>query len=181
MAKRVFMIFKSIVKFIPALFYSIVILALFYWQFNTLYGAIITHYTEEKLSILYGFLFIYLFSVLILTTTLVNLLHYLLKSKAFVSITLLTLLIFYGLSFREFYHIIAYFIHYPLPSNALMGIVFFIILTFGYALYSMVILYFKARMPLSHIVIFFMLGMGYSLYFIEHYCQPLEQLFQELL
>ncbi len=162
---------QSIIKFIPSLLYSIVILALFYWQFNIQYSAIIANLTEEKLSILYGYLFIYLFGVLFFTITLVNLLHYLIKDKAFVIITLLTLSIFYALSFTEFYHIIEYFINYPFDSNTIMGMIFFMILTLGYALYSMSILYFKDRTPLSHIIIFSLLGGAYSLYFINQYCQ----------
>jgi hypothetical protein len=167
------MIFQSIIKFIPALLYSVLTLALFYWQFNTVYSFIITHFTEEKLSMLYGYLFIYLFGILILTTTFINLLHsFLIKDKGFVLVTLGTLGIFYGFSFKEFYHIIEYFIHYPLSTNAIMGMVFFMLLAFGQLLYSLGILLFKERLPLSHIAIFFILGGGYALYFINQYAHP---------
>ncbi len=165
--------FQSRIKFIPSLLYSIIILALFYWQFNVQYSTIIANFTEEKLSILYAYLFIYLFGILIFTITMVNLLHYLAKDKAFVIITLLTLIIFYALSFGEFYHIIKYFINYPFDSNTIMGMIFFMLLSLGYALYSMSILYFKDRMPFSHILIFSLLSGGYVLYFINQYTPSL--------
>jgi hypothetical protein len=168
------MIFQSIIKSVPALLYSVLTLALFYWQFNMVYSFIITHFTEEKLSILYGYLFIYLFGILFIMTTLVNLLHYfLLKNKIFVTITLLTLTLFYGFSFKEFYHVIEYFINYPFSSNTIMGMIFFMLLTLGQIFYSLVLFFFRDHMPLSHIVIFFLLGGGYTLYFINQYCKPL--------
>jgi hypothetical protein len=163
------MIFKSITKFTPSLLYSVLVLALFYWQFNTSYHSIIMHFTEAKLSTLYGYLFLYLFGVLMVTTTLTNLLHYfLLRERAFVAITLTTLLLFYGFSFKEFYHIIEYFINYPLSNNEIIGMVFFMILVLGEALYSIILLLFRDRMPLSHLIIFFILGGGYILYFINY-------------
>ncbi len=174
------MIVQTIIKFIPALLYSIAFLGLFYWQFNHVYGFIINHFTEEKLSILYGYLFIYLFGIYIVATTLINLLHYLLKTKALVFTVNITLLIFYALSFGEFYHIIDYFIDYPLPSNSIMGMIFFMILTFGYSLYSMVILFFKDFMPLSHIFVLFVLGLGYALYFTHFHCIPLDIMWENI-
>jgi len=174
MAKRVFMVFQSIIKFIPALLYSIVFLGLFYWQFISVYAFIINHYKESKLFILYGYLFVYLFGVSIVTVTLTNLLHkYIIKSVAFVAIIIGTLLIFYGLSFGEFYHIIEYFITHPLPSNSIMGMIFFIVLSIGYSLYSIGILFFKESIPLSHIVFFLGIGTFYSAGFIHYYCMPL--------
>jgi hypothetical protein len=154
--------------------YSIVFLGLFYWQFIYIYGLTISHFTEERLFILYGYLFVYLFGVLILTISFINMLHsFLIKQKSFVIITTLTLLIFYGVSFNEFYHIISFFIKYPLSSSAIMGVVFFIILSLIYTLYSMIILIFKKDMPLSSIVIFLGLGTAYSVGFIHYYCKAL--------
>ena len=170
MVKRVLMIFQSIIKFIPALLYSIVFLWLFYWQFIYVYDFIINYFTTEKLSILYAYLFIYLFGIPIIAMTFINFLHkYLVKSKPFVITIATTLLIFYGLSFAEFYHVIEYFIHYPLTFNAIMGMIFLIILSLGYTLYSMSILFFKESMPLSHIAVFLLLSIVYGVLFIEQY------------
>jgi hypothetical protein len=174
MAKRVSMIFQSITKFIPALLYSIVFLGLFYWQFISVYGFIIDHYKESKLFVLYGYLFVYLFEVSIIAVTIINLIHkYLIKSISFIAISIMTLLIFYGLSFGEYYHIIDYFISYPLSPNSIMGMIFFIVLSVIYALYSIGILFFKESIPLSHIVIFLGVGTAYSVGFIHYYCMPL--------
>jgi len=173
MVKRVLMIFQSIIKFIPALLYSIVFLWLFYWQFIYIYDFIINHFSTEKLSVLYAYLFIYLFGVPIITLSFINILHkYLLKSKPFVVTIATTLLIFYGLSFTEFYHVIEYFIHYPLTFNTIMGMISFIVLSLGYTLYSMSILFFKESMPLSHIIVFLLIGILYTLLFIEQYGIP---------
>lgn len=166
------MVIRSITKLIPALIYSIVILYLFYWQFNYLYAFIIQYFNEAKLITLYAYLFVYLFGVNIVTTTIINLLHYLIRTNAFVFITMATLLIFYGLSFQEFYHIIEYFIAYPLSFYEILGVIFFILLTFGYNLYSIAILFFKTRMPFLHILIFLMIAVGYALYFTEHRTLP---------
>ena len=173
-AKRVFMIFQSIIKFIPALLYSIVFLGLFYWQFISVYAFIIDFYKESKLFILYGYLFIYLFQIPIIAVSIINLLHkYLIKSISFVSITVGTLLIFYILSFSEFYHIIDYLISYPLPSDSIIGMVFFITLSMIYHLYSIGILFMKDALPLLHIVVFLGIGTFYSVGFIHYYCMPL--------
>ena len=171
------MIFKKIIKFIPALIYSVVILGIFYWQFNTLYSVIIESFKEEKLSTLYTYLFLYLFGVYMLTVGIINLLdHLILKNRRFVQITSLTLLIFYGFSFQEFYHIIEYFIDYPLSQNTIMGIFSFMILSFGYSLYSIIMLFFKEHIPLTHTLIFLLLGVGYALYFMHHHGRPLSEL-----
>ena len=174
MAKEFLMTFQSIIKFIPSLLYSIVFLGLFYWQFISVYGSIIEHYKESKLFVLYGYLFIYLFGVPIITVSLINILHkYLIKNLAFVSITITTIFIFYGLSFGQFYHAIDYFIDYPLPFNSILGMIFFIIVSVVYNIFSIVILFFKKTIPLSHIVIFLGIGTAYSVGFIHYYCIPL--------
>ena len=168
------MIFQSIIKFIPALLYSIVFLGLFYWQFISVYTYIIDNYKELKLFIQYGYLFIYLFGVPIFTLTLINLLNkYLIKSIAFVSITIVTMLIFYALSFSDFYHTIDYFISHPLPFNSIMGMIFFMVLSVIYSLYSIAVLFFKESIPLTHIVIFLGIGTAYSVGFIHYYAIPL--------
>jgi hypothetical protein len=168
------MIFKKIVKFIPSLIYTVLLLGIFYWQFNTVFSTIIESFKEERLLTLYSYLFIYLFGVYIFTIGVVNLLHYsILHNRLFVQISSLTLLLFYGFSFQEFYHIIEYFVDYPLSQNTITGVLFFIFLSFGYALYSIIILFFKENMPLSHILVFLFLALLYALYFINNYGTPL--------
>ena len=168
------MMFKSIIKFIPALLYSIVFLSIFYWQFLSVYDFIIHNFTESKLFVLFGYLFIYVFWVPIMAISIINLLQkYIIKAKSFVNITVITLIIFYTLSFNNFYHIIDYFIKFPLSPTAIIGMVFFMILSLGYGLYSLGILYFKDSMPISHILTFLFLGVFYSVGFIHYYCMPL--------
>ena len=177
MAKRDFMIFKKIVKFIPSLIYTVLILGIFYWQFNTIFSTIIESFKEERLLTLYSYLFIYLFGVYIFTIGVINLLHYsLLHNRLFVQLSSLTLLLFYGFSFQEFYHIIEYFMEYPLSSNSIIGVFFFMFLSFGYSLYSIIILLFKEYMPLSHILLFLLLALLYALYFIHSYGTPMEKM-----
>ena len=171
------MIFKKIVKFIPSLIYTVLMLGIFYWQFNTVFSTIIESLKEERLLTLYSYLFIYLFGVYIFTIGVINLLHHsILHNQLFVQITSLILLLFYGFSFQEFYHIIEYFIEYPLSSNSIIGVFFFIFLSFGYSLYSIIILIFKEHMPLSHTLIFLLLALLYALYFINSYGTPLENM-----
>lgn len=175
--KKRFMIFKKIVKFIPALIYSVLVLGLFYWQLNSLYPYIIEHFKEERLLTLYSYLFVYLFGIYILTTASINLLNnIILHNRLFVQISSFTLLIFYAFSFQKFYHIIKYFIEYPLSQNTIIGSMFFIFLSFGYSLYSIIILLLKAYMPLSHILLFLLTGVIYALYFIHTYATPLYKL-----
>jgi hypothetical protein len=129
---------------------------------------------ESKLFVLYGFLFVYLFWILMVAVSLISLLHnYLLHNKSFVFVTVMTLLLFYGISFSDFTHVIDYFVNYPLPSSAIMGMIFFMVLTVGYGLYSMGVLFFIEEMPLGHLLIFVILGLIYSSGFIHYYCMPL--------
>ena len=174
------MIIQSLTKSMPALIMSTLLLALFYWQFNYMYKEIINYFREERLSLMFSYLFIYLFGIHIITMTLANLLHYIIKHPAFVFIVGITLLIFYGFSLKEFYYIIEYFIQYPLPYSDIVGIIFFIILTFGYTFYSIAILFFKRAIPILHIAIFSFVGIGYALYFSNQYGMPLKQLITRL-
>jgi len=174
------MIIRSLTKSIPALIMSTLLLALFYWQFNYMYKEIIDYFREERLSLMFSYLFIYLFGIHIITMTLANLLHYIIKHPAFVFVVGVTLLVFYGFSFKEFYHIIEYFIQYPLPHSDIMGIIFFMILTFGYTLYSIIILFFKRDIPILHIAIFSFVGIGYAIYFSSQYGMPLKELIGRL-
>jgi len=168
------MIFQSIIKFIPSLLYSIVFLALFYWQFIFIDSFIINRFTESKLITQHGYLFIYIFLIPIIAISIINLLKkYIIKDKSFAIITIVTLLIFYILAFDKFYYTIEYFIKLPLPSTTITGMIFFMILSLGYTLYSLGILYYKDSMPISHILIFLFLGVFYSVGFIHYYCMAL--------
>ena len=171
------MVFKKIVKFIPALIYSVLILGVFYWQFNTLYSTIIESFKEEKLSTLYTYLFLYLFGVYMAMMGLIQLLDYfILKNRYVIQITSLILLLFYGFSFHQYYHIIEYFINYPLSQNSIMGMFFFMILNFGYSFYSIIILFFKEHIPVTQTLVFLLVGLTYMLYFMHNYGKPISQL-----
>lgn len=172
------MYLKIIEKSIPPLFFSTLIVGLFYWQFTYIYSYIIENFTEDKLSTLYAHLFIYIFLVHTLFVSINNILNYFfIKSRLFVAISMIVLLIFYALSYSVFYDVISYFIHYPLSDNALMGVVLFVVGTLSYSLYSLMVLVFKDSIPLSHIFIFSLLALLYSAEFIETYCYPISEIF----
>ncbi len=161
-------------KTLLPLFVATLLIGGFFWQFSTIYPFLIDNFSSEKLSILYAHLIIYTFLVLILFTSFSNLLnHFILKSKIFIAVTLLVFLMFYTLSnavIRDLFH---YFLNLPLSEDALMGLVLFMVTTIGYALYSLVLLFFNRFIPLSHISIFTLLGLCYSALFINSYAYPI--------
>lgn len=172
------MYLKIIEKSILPLFLSTLIVGLFYWQFTYIYPYIIDNFTKDKLSILYAHLFIYIFLVLILFISINNLLNYFfIRSKLFVTVSIIVILIFYTLSYAVLYDVTNYFINYPLSDKALMGMVLFIVGTFSYSLYSLGILFFKDRVPLFHIFVFTLLALVYSAGFIDTYCYPISEFF----
>ncbi|NOZ90242.1 MAG: hypothetical protein GXO60_03030 [Epsilonproteobacteria bacterium] len=129
---------------------------------------------ESKLIAQQGYLFIYFFLILIIAISTINILKkYIIKEKSFVIITVVTLLVFYILAFDIFYNPIEFFIKLSLPSTTITGMIFFMMLSFGYGLYSLGILYFKDSMPINHILIFLFVGVFYSVGFIHYYCMPL--------
>ena len=165
-------------KSLLPLFVATLFLGGFFWQFSTVYLFIIDNFTNEKLSILYTHLIIYTFLIFILFTSLANLLnHFLLKSKIFITITLLSFLLFYTLSHTVISDLFHYFLSLPLSENALMGLVLFIVTTIGYALYSLLLLFFDKFIPLSHIFIFTLFGLSYSALFINSYGYPILEIF----
>jgi hypothetical protein len=160
-------------KSIIPLFLATLLLGVFYWQFTFLYAFLLEKFTEEKLSVLYSHLFIYSFLILTFFVSFINLFNYfIIKSKIFVSVTILTLLIFYALSYTTYVDIFQYFISLPLSDNALIGSIFFIVGTFSYALYSIIRLWIYKFIPLTHMMIFTLLSLGYSAFFIDTYCYP---------
>ena len=160
------------------LFLSTLIIGLFYWQFTKIYPFIIEHFTENKLSILYAHLLIYIFLVHLLFVSLTNLLNnILIKSKIFVIATVLVLLTFYTLMYPILKDILEYFmVSNPLSENSIMGLILFVVGTTGYSLFSMGILFFKKAIPYSHIFIFTLLALAYSAWFINSYCYPIGEL-----
>jgi len=169
---------KLIQQSIIPLFISTLIIALFYWQFTKVYPFIIEHFTENKLSILYAHLLIYIFLVHLLfvsTTNLIN--NLILKSKVFVIATIMVLLTFYLLSYTILKDILDYFmISNPLSENAILGMILFTVGTLGYSLLSMGILFFKKSIPYSYILAFTLLSLAYSAWFIDTYCYPIGEI-----
>ena len=150
----------------------------FFWQFSTVYPFLIDNFSKDKLSVLYSHLIIYTFLVFILFTSFTNLLnHFILKSKFFILVTLLVSLVFYTLLNSVINDLFRYFINLPISENTLMGLLLFIVTTIGYALYSLVLLFFNKFIPLSHILIFTLLGLSYSALFINSYCYPILEIF----
>jgi hypothetical protein len=150
----------------------------FFWQFTTIYPFLIEHFRSDKLSTLYTHLILYTFLVFILFTSFANLLnHFILKSKIFIAVTLLVFLVFYLQLNAVLSDLFRYFLNLPLSENMLMGLVLFIVTTIGYALYSLVLLFFNKFIPLSHIFIFTLLGLSYSALFIDSHCYPILEIF----
>ncbi len=167
------MIFQILSNFILSLLYSIIFLGFFYWQFIYIYSLIIEQFSTYRLFVLYGYIFIYLFGVQIVTVSLINLIdRYLIRRASFIIISISTIIIFYILSFHNFYHVIEYFVKYPLSYSAIIGIIFFILLSFGYSIYGIVMALFKKSMPLLHILFFLIAGVVYSIGFIYFYSIP---------
>ena len=163
-------------KSIIPLFFSTLMVGLFYWQFTYVYAYIIDNFTEDRLSTLYAHLLIYIFLVQTLFVSINNLLNYfLIKSKVFIAVSILILLVFYGISHSIIFDLIGYFISYPLSDNALMGVILFVVGTFSYSLYSLLILPFRRAIPLSHIFIFTLLALLYSAGFVHTYCYPISE------
>ena len=165
-------------KSIIPLFLSTLIIGLFYWQFTKIYPFIIEHFTNDKLSILYAHLLIYIFLIHLLFVSLTNLINNLIvKSKVFVIATITVLLIFYISMYPILKDTLDYFmVSNPLSENATIGMIFFVVGTMGYSLFSMGILFFKKVIPYSYIFIFTLLSLAYSAWFIDAYCYPVEEL-----
>jgi len=169
---------KLIQQSIIPLFLSTLVIAVFYWQFTKIYPFIIEHFTDNKLSILYAHLLIYIFLVHLLFVSLTNLVNNLiLKSKVFVIATIMVLLTFYLLSYPILKDTIDYFmVSNPLSENSILGMILFIVGTIGYSLLSMGILFFKKTIPYSYIIIFTLLSLAYSAWFIDAYCYPIGEI-----
>jgi len=171
------MIIPLIEKSIIPLLIGTLLLGGFFWQFTTIYPFIIENFTESTLYVIYSHLVIYTFLVFILVVSLINLLnHFLLKSKIFIAITLLSLLMFYLLSYDVFSNLFLYFLNFPVSEDTIMGLVLFIVTSFGYSLYSLLLLFFNKFIPLTHIFIFTSLGVAFSAFFIDSNCYPISDI-----
>ncbi len=160
------------------LFVATLLVGGFFFYFRIIYPSIIETFTSDKLYVLYSHLIIYIFLVLILFTSFTNLVnHFFIKSKIFISVIIITFLIFYSLIYTLIGDLLDYFIKLPLSENSLMGLIVFIVTTFGYAIYSLVLLLFNRFIPLSHIFIFTIIGLIYSALFINSYCYPVLDIF----
>ena len=162
--------------FIPLLLATLFIVA-FELQFPHIYAYIIEHFKDEKLSTLYAHLFIYSFLSLSLFSYFLTLFNnFFIKSYLFIGISIFILLIFYGLSYQVFIDSIKYFIDYPLSNNAIMGMILFVVSSFGFVLYSLALAIIKKLIPFSHATVFFLFATLYSAFFIDKYCYPISEI-----
>jgi hypothetical protein len=166
---------KLIQQSIIPLFLATLFIGLFYFQFQYIYPFIIENFRNEPLFLLYSHLFLYLFFILVIFTSFINLLnHFILKSKIFIAISMIVILVFYLFSFSIISDLLNYFIGYPVNENTLMGMILFMVASFGYTLYSVGILFFNRFIPLSHLFVFLLLSILYVGVFIDIYCYPIE-------
>ena len=171
---------KLIQQSIIPLFVATLFIGLFYFQFQYIYPFIIENFRDAPLLLIYSHLFLYIFLVLVLFTSLINLInHFILKSKIFITINMLVILLFYLFFSSNILDILNYFISYPFNENSIMGINLFMVASFGYTLYSMGILFFNRFIPLSHIFVFLLLSLIYTAFFIDTYCYPIEDFFNK--
>jgi hypothetical protein len=171
---------KLIQQSIIPLFIATLFIGLFYFQFQYIYPFIIENFRDAPLLLVYSHLFLYIFLVLVLFTSLINLInHFILKSKIFITINILVILMFYLFFSSNILDILNYFISYPFNENSIMGIILFMVASFGYTLYSMGILFFNRFIPLSHIFVFLLISLIYTAFFIDIYCYPIEDFFNK--
>jgi len=159
---------------------ALLFIGLFYFQFLYTYPFLIENFREEPLFMLYSHLFLYAFVILVLFTTLINTLnHFFIKSKIFVISTLVTLSLFYILIYPVIADLFNSLLEYKFDEKRTMGIVFFVISSLGYILYSLTIMAFKRFIPLSHTLFFLLISLLYSAFFINHYCYPIKEFFNK--
>ena len=164
---------KIIEKSLLPLLLATIFIVAFNWQFTYVYSYLIEHFREEKLSTLYAHLFIYTFLVFTIFLFLMNLVNHLLKSKAFIALICIALLLFYGLAHKPIVNTLQYFINYPLTVYGTMFLVLFVVTTMIYASYSVSIIFFNKFIPLNHSFVFLFIGLSYSIWFINLYCYPI--------
>jgi len=172
---------KIIENALLPLFFATLIVVTFHWQFINIYPYLIEHFRVEKLSILYAHLFIYTFLVLTLFIFLITLIDkYMIKSKLFSTVAILMLLSFYLFSHTTLGDIFNYFISYPFSTSAIMGMVLFVVSSISYSLYTLISLFLKNSIPISHAFIFTFLSILYSALFINHYCYNIFEIMEKI-
>jgi len=172
---------KIIEKSLLPLFFATLIVTAFNWQFVHIYPYLIEHFRLNKLSILYSHLFIYTFLVLTLFTFFITVINrYIIKSKIFSIVTIIMLLSFYLFSHNTLENIFNYFLSYPLSTNAIMGMVLFVVGTISYSLYVLSSIFLKNYIPMSHSFIFVILSISYSALFINHYCYSIFEIIDKI-
>jgi len=168
-------------KSIIPLTLSTILIGFFYWQFTYSYGYLIENFKEEKLSFIYSYLFIYSFFILTLFISIANTInHFFLKSKLFISIVIVAFLLFYALISEPLGNLISYFLGLSLDETIVIGMVMFVLSSLGYALYSVIVLFFKRFVPLIHIALFTLFSLLYTLFFIDSFCMPIGEFFSKL-
>ena len=168
---------KIIEKSLLPFFFAIIFIIAFYWQFITIYAFLIEHFANEKLSVLYAHLFIYSFLVFTLFLFAMNILNtFLIKSKVFIATIALSLLVFYALGYEVFLSNLTYFMGFALSIYATMFMVLFVVSTFIYGLYSLIIVLFQKFPPLSHSFVFLLIGLIYGGWFIHVRAYPLHEI-----
>ena len=171
---------KLIQQSIIPLFLATLFIGLFYFQFQYIYPFIIENFRNAPLLLLYSHLFLYIFLVLVIFTSFMNFInHFILKSKAFIAVGMIVVLLFYLFSSSIIVDILSYFIDYPFNENSIMGIILFMVASFGYSIYSVGILFFNRFIPLSHLFVFLLLSLIYTAGFIDTYCYPVEDFFNK--
>ncbi len=130
------MVYQFILKLIPSLIYTVIFLSIFYWQLY-IFIVLIRSFGNHQLEILYMYIFVYTYGVLILSVTLINIFYkYLISNIAFILFSLVSIIIFYILSFRDIYHIIEFLLRLSADEDRKLLIVF-LLFVFGYAIYTM--------------------------------------------
>jgi hypothetical protein len=168
-------------KSIIPLTLSTLLIGSFYGQFTYNYSYIIENFKAEKLSSIYSYLFIYSFFILTLFISIANTINYFfLKSKLFISIVVIALLSFYALLFEPLGNIIHYFLRLSFDESMVMGMVMFVVSTFGYALYSLILVPFNRFIPLLHVALFTLFSLLFSLFFIDSFCMPIGEFLTKL-
>ena len=168
---------KSIQQSTIPLLLATFFIGLFYFQFQYIYPFIIENFRDEPLLFLYSHLFLYVFMVLVLFTSFLNFInHFIFKSKVFISVSMLVVLLFYLFSSSIIKDNLDFFITYPFDENSIMGMILFMVGSVGYSIYSVGILFFKRFIPLSHLFLFLFLSILYSAYFIDTHCYPIKEI-----
>ncbi len=126
------MVYQFILKLIPSLIYTVIFLSIFYWQFIYIYSFLIRSFGNHQLEILYIYIFVYTYGVLILSVTLINIFYkYLINNIAFILFSLVSIIIFYILSFRDIYHIIEFLLRLSTDDDRKLLMVFLLFCLLG--------------------------------------------------